>query len=959
MMPKVSVIVPVYNVEKYLRPCLDSIINQTLQDIEIICIDDGSTDCSLDILNEYARIDDRLKVITQRNLFAGVARNTGMEVAQGEYYVFLDADDFFELDLLEKEFEKCKMFDADICLCDADKFDTVKKCYIENTGLLNLQYVESEVFNKNSLKEHIFDVTTACPWTKMFSANFIKKNNLTFQSLPRANDVFFVLSALGLAEKIVYVNEVLVHYRVNNKQSLQNNNKKTPGVFLLALEAIKEKLNLEHSDDNLKQAFSNVALGHLAYNLRSLEFERAYDEFLQVRSDVERYYLASFNLENKEASYFFNKNDLRYLLDKEIIKLRKTKKNIRKNKEENDILISFIVPVYNADKYVEECINSLVGQTQKNIEILCIDDKSTDQSLNILNKFAKIDSRIHVYSHSKNMGAGGARNTGLEYARGKYIWFIDADDFIDKDAVETLLGYLKQHDDKIDLLGFNADAFTMDGEQYIKSDGGIVRNWPQNEIIRVPKDFKRIPNSIEGSSVTYIAKRKLVNKYRFREKVAFEDADYSFKLYTSQANFFIIDYTPYHRRITSCSTTGLGAMGTNVNCIYGRILAANAILNYINENNICLEFAMKWYIKWTKWAIELYLQDEEIQDIKINQIIQLLQKKLQLFSLTEIMNNRSIFLPEIIVSLTTIPSRVNNVHLVIESLLRQTMQADKILLYIAPEQINEKELPKELIGLKKINPKFDIIFCEDIKPHKKYFFAMKENPEAIIITVDDDVIYNNALVKELILSYIKFPDSVSCMRGHIIKMYDEETVAPYKKWQREKKIIEEPSLLVLPTGVGGVLYPPHCMSKMLFDIHKIKDVALFTDDLWLKWMQLKMSTKCVLIKERVDLCYIKDSQNEALWIENIENKNNIAIRAILNSDSLLDRYNENILEKLFYEYEKTYQYNKVKSNIIFKNNQKSYSFILKKIRGGIRCYKEHGLRYTIKRTLYHMKLYRE
>lgn len=971
MTPKVSVIVPVYNVENYLRTCLDSIINQTLQEIEIICVDDGSTDNSLKILQEYSNIDKRFKIITQKNLFAGVARNTGMEIAQGEYYVFLDSDDFFELDLLEKEYEKCRMFNADICICGADKYDMIKKKYIKASNLLDLQYVNSEIFNRHTLKEHLYNVTTACPWTKMFSAKFIKQHKLTFQDLPRANDVFFVLSALGLAGRIVSVNEVLVHYRINNSKSLQSNNKKSPGVFLKALEAVQDKLDLDNADEKLKQAFSNVALGHLAYNLRSLEFDRAYEEFLQVKSIVKQYYLSRFYLNNKCYDYFFNKNDLQYLTDKDIIKLDKNDNETTiEHCLKEHVMISFIVPVYNSERYIRECINSIRMQTEKNIEILCIDDNSSDSSLSILNELSQIDSRMHIYSHARNKGAGGARNTGLNFAKGKYVWFVDADDFIDPDASEKLLNILEQYHDEIDLLGFNAEAFVYKNDQYIKSDGGIFRNWPQNEIIRLPRDQHKLPNSIEGSSVTYIAKRSLVNKYRFRESVSFEDADYSFKLYTSKANFFILDYAPYHRRITHSSTTGCNAMGLNVNCVYGRIYAAKAILYYINEYSVKLNYAINWYKNWSRWAIELYLHEEQFQNQLMDQIIQLLQKKLQIFSAKEVLFYKSRLLPKIVISLTTIPSRIQTVHLVIESLLRQTVQADKILLYIAQEQINKKNISKELLGLKSINPKFDIIFCEDLKPHKKYFYAIQEYPDSIVITVDDDIIYNNRLVEKLISSYVKFPYAVSCMRGHTIKIYDEETLAPYKKWQKEKKIVGIPSLLVLATGVGGVLYPPNCMSKLVFDIGKIRNVALFTDDLWLKWMQLKINTKCVLIKHEENLHYIDGSQNEALWLQNVnENKNDIAVKNILQEDSLLNVKNENILEKLFDEYERTCKCNN-KELEFYKNElyniKHGYSFRIgrvitffpRKIRGGIRCYNEHGFKYTIKRTLYHVGLYK-
>ena len=112
---KVSVILPVYNVSDYLRQCMDSIVGQTLKDIEIICVDDGSTDDSLAILKEYEAKDQRVKVIQQANAGAGAARNKGLEIATGEYLSFLDSDDFFEPDMLEKAIPKRKKKNWQIC----------------------------------------------------------------------------------------------------------------------------------------------------------------------------------------------------------------------------------------------------------------------------------------------------------------------------------------------------------------------------------------------------------------------------------------------------------------------------------------------------------------------------------------------------------------------------------------------------------------------------------------------------------------------------------------------------------------------------------------------------------------------------------------------------------------------------------------------------------------------------
>ena len=127
IMVKVSVIIPVYNVEPYLKQCMDSVVGQTLKDIEIICVDDGSTDGSLDILREYAAEDNRIQIIEQKNAGAGAARNNGMRHATGKYLSFLDSDDFFEPRMLEKAYDLAEKDQADFVAYKSDQYHTEKK----------------------------------------------------------------------------------------------------------------------------------------------------------------------------------------------------------------------------------------------------------------------------------------------------------------------------------------------------------------------------------------------------------------------------------------------------------------------------------------------------------------------------------------------------------------------------------------------------------------------------------------------------------------------------------------------------------------------------------------------------------------------------------------------------------------------------------------------------------------
>ena len=149
-MVKVSVIVPVYNVDKYLEECLDSIVNQTLNDIEIICVNDGSTDGSLKILEDYASKDDRIKIITQENGGLSVARNTGIDVAKGEYLSFVDSDDFIGLEMFDKMYDQAHSQDLDILFCKTYLYDDVTGDIDDKSSFFNLEIFDNfdkDVFN--------------------------------------------------------------------------------------------------------------------------------------------------------------------------------------------------------------------------------------------------------------------------------------------------------------------------------------------------------------------------------------------------------------------------------------------------------------------------------------------------------------------------------------------------------------------------------------------------------------------------------------------------------------------------------------------------------------------------------------------------------------------------------------------------------------------------------------------
>ncbi len=225
---KVSVILPVYNVSDYLRQCMDSIVGQTLKDIEIICVDDGSTDDSLAILKEYEAKDQRVKVIQQANAGAGAARNKGLEIATGEYLSFLDSDDFFEPDMLEKAWSKAHETRAQVVVFRSDQYREDLQEFVQVRWTLHEKELPPyrPMYFRN-FTGNIFKVFVGWAWDKLFSREYVEENHFRFQQLRTSNDMLFVFSAIAFATNIEIVDEVLAHQRRNNPKSLSNTREKS------------------------------------------------------------------------------------------------------------------------------------------------------------------------------------------------------------------------------------------------------------------------------------------------------------------------------------------------------------------------------------------------------------------------------------------------------------------------------------------------------------------------------------------------------------------------------------------------------------------------------------------------------------------------------------------------------------------------------------------------------------
>ena len=219
-MAKVSVIVPVYNVEKYLRQCLDSLVNQTLTDIEIICINDGSTDGSLAILEDYASKDKRIRLISQENQGQGVARNKGIELSTGEYLGFVDPDDWIELNMYEEMYSKAKLSDAMIVeAMYSEFFECSGKTKIRKSPVT---LPENQVFTWKIHKDYLFKSSILAVWNKIYKKTFVNQHKIRFAEAKLAEDHIFTLKSKVLAEKINFINKPYYNYRVRRDSAVNS-----------------------------------------------------------------------------------------------------------------------------------------------------------------------------------------------------------------------------------------------------------------------------------------------------------------------------------------------------------------------------------------------------------------------------------------------------------------------------------------------------------------------------------------------------------------------------------------------------------------------------------------------------------------------------------------------------------------------------------------------------------------
>ena len=336
-MAKISVVVPVYNVEKYLKECIDSIINQTLEDIEIICVNDGSTDSSLEILNDYAKKDSRIIVINKSNSGYGHTMNMGLNAATGEYVGIIESDDFADKNMFEDLYKLAKEYDADIVKGDWYNYWSKNKFARKNNRISSAKTLKLT----NSKQDKSLLRINPSVWSAIYKKEFLNKYNIRFLETPGASyqDLAFSFKIFALAERVVLTDKAYLYYRQDNMNSSVKSKTKVYCVcdeyeeidrFLeqypdLKFEfKVQEEINRYNGyvssvlriDDSVKPEFVKVFSDHFKeeYNTGLLgnEFFKKINknEFMTLINNPEKYIKVLKSIEKRRKFNQFRKNIL-------------------------------------------------------------------------------------------------------------------------------------------------------------------------------------------------------------------------------------------------------------------------------------------------------------------------------------------------------------------------------------------------------------------------------------------------------------------------------------------------------------------------------------------------------------------------------------------------------------------------------------------------------------------------
>ncbi len=489
--PCISVIIPIYNGGKYLHKCLENVLGQTLRNIEVICVDDSSTDNSLDILRHYAEKDNRIIIFSQDHKGSGLARNLALQNAKGTYVMFLDCDDFYpNQETLAHLYKKITENKTNICggsfswyinrQISVDFPDDMKQYIFNEEGLIKYSDYQFD------FGYHRF----------IYNLSFLKENNIYFPDLKRFQDVPFFVKAMIIAEEFYAIPDVTYCYRKEEGRQLpvEWSSEKFRDVLIGITENLK--MSKAASLERLHaRCWHHFVSKHYYHALKTALYRRNYDTL-----DIAISLINEFDFSLLEYAGI-NDYSWVYTLREEIDSCLKKRdelfefvQNIQKSEE---IAVSVILPSLNVEPYIRLCIESIMKQTLINLEIICIDAGSNDGTLEVLNEYARVDSRIKIILSEKK-SYGYQVNLGIGMARGQYIAIVETDDYISDNMYAEL--YEKACAESLEVIKGDFCRFVGDDKTRKMTYGPIISNREYyDQIFNGIEFMKKIPHEISNS----------------------------------------------------------------------------------------------------------------------------------------------------------------------------------------------------------------------------------------------------------------------------------------------------------------------------------------------------------------------------------------------------------------------------------------------------------------------------
>ena len=514
----ISIIVPIYNVENYLRQCLDSVLGQTFKNFEVLLVNDGSSDSSGDICREYVEKDSRFHYFEKENGGLSDARNYGIERAQGEYLTFIDSDDFVNEKHLENLFLASRLTNADITIGGFSRFENgtfwLYQDYFSSDSLVSFTSAQAIQHLDSMFDVPFLNFSIVCG--KLFKRDLFKE--LRFQYGKYAEDQFIIWKLYLKARSIYTFNVDSYVYRINKNGMSSVFSLKHLDYIDALEERIKSTKDLEGIDINLSFNMYRYVLKRI---LQQLEEHDYIDEAKEVREKLE---LA------EQGQYPFLTDEV-----KEI------------EVENGGELISIVVPIYNVENYLRMCLDSIEHQTYSNIEVLLINDGSPDSSGEICQEYVARDSRFR-YFEKENGGLSDARNYGIERSNGKYLTFIDSDDWVEPTYIEDMYQAALKNDSEI--VVSNYTLFDVKENHYLIHvwDDYYEETYEGEELInKLPLLERRDYSFVTSWGILF--KKELFNNIKFPKGKVIEDSRTNYKLFARSLRSTYINKALYNYRI--------------------------------------------------------------------------------------------------------------------------------------------------------------------------------------------------------------------------------------------------------------------------------------------------------------------------------------------------------------------------------------------------------------------------